>query len=187
MAELVSGIDWGSIADWVSGIGSLTAAIVAIWLAKRGERIKLRGYCGLRLIVGGGYREDVVTFSVTNVGTRATIISNISMHTGIYKKRHAILNSWNLPNSQPMPCPLSDGQTANWQVSNPLGTEWLVGLMHVETAHKPLVTSSWDVRTLRVRIHTNHGTDLVLKPEKGFREALLKLLAPAGGPPTRSV
>ncbi|MBO9740645.1 hypothetical protein J7432_16970 [Xanthomonas axonopodis pv. begoniae] len=106
MSELLAGIEWGSVADWVSGIGSLTAAIVAIWLAKRGERIKLRGYCGLRILIGGGHREDVVSFSVTNVGTRATVISNISVHTGMFKKKHAILNSCNLPNSSPLPCPL---------------------------------------------------------------------------------
>lgn len=47
------GITWGSIADWVSGLGSLFAGVIALYLARASERIRLNGYVGVRLAGGG--------------------------------------------------------------------------------------------------------------------------------------
>jgi hypothetical protein len=49
-----SAINWGSVADWVSGLGSFSAVIVALYLSRSAQRVRLRGYCGLRVILGGG-------------------------------------------------------------------------------------------------------------------------------------
>jgi hypothetical protein len=71
----MSDINWGSVADWVSGLGSLSAGIIALYLARASQRIRLKGYCGLRMIVGfGNTPQEVVSFVVTNVGTRSTVI-----------------------------------------------------------------------------------------------------------------
>lgn len=39
----MAGIQWGSVADWVSGIGSLSAAVVALYVALSARRIGYRG------------------------------------------------------------------------------------------------------------------------------------------------
>src|SRR5688572_27200040 len=86
-------VNWGSVADWVSGIGSLSAAIVALYVAHLSRRIHLTGYCGHRLILGGGGpREEIVSISVTNIGQRTTTISNVGMTVGYFAKRHAVIN-----------------------------------------------------------------------------------------------
>jgi hypothetical protein len=68
---LVTIVNWGSVADWVSGIGSLSAAIVALYIALFSQRVKLRGSCGRGLIIteGGGDRIDVLTISAINIET----------------------------------------------------------------------------------------------------------------------
>ena len=84
-------VNWGSVADWVSGLGSLSAAIVVLYLTRWSQSIRLRGYCGLRLLVGGdGPREELVFINVTNIGTRSTIVGNLGVRVGLVKKRFAI-------------------------------------------------------------------------------------------------
>jgi hypothetical protein len=34
--------DWGSIADWVAGVGSVSAVVVALWLSQKGDRDRRR-------------------------------------------------------------------------------------------------------------------------------------------------
>jgi hypothetical protein len=50
----IAEINWGSVADWVSGLGSLSSGVIALYLARASQRIRLKGYCGIRVIVGFG-------------------------------------------------------------------------------------------------------------------------------------
>src|SRR5262245_32639947 len=86
-------IDWGSLAAWVSGIGSLAAAVVALYVARFSQRIRLRGYCGRRLIVGRGQPQiDVLAVSVTNISLRPTEVIDIVFTCGIWRwKRHVLV------------------------------------------------------------------------------------------------
>jgi hypothetical protein len=85
-------VNWGSVADWVSGLGSVSAAIVALYLSRSAQRIKLRGYCGLRIrLAGESEPQELVFVSVTNIGNRATVICNLAIRTGVWKKRVAII------------------------------------------------------------------------------------------------
>lgn len=164
-------INWGSIADWVSGVGSLSAAAVALYLAKSAERIRLRGYCGLRVIVGQGFPQtDLFSISVTNVGTRATVVNNIGMQVGRLKKRYAVISMSESNISHGIPHALGDGQEGHWYV--PLGGEkkWLRDLCG------NFVKTPGDIKSLRFLVYTNHGFNVVLRPEKQFRDVLLKLL-----------
>jgi hypothetical protein len=84
----IADINWGSVADWVSGVGSLSAGIIALYLARASQRIRLKGYCGLRMSVGFGTTpQELVSFVVTNIGTRGTVVNNISMRVGRFKKK----------------------------------------------------------------------------------------------------
>lgn len=44
-------VNWASVADWVSGIGSFSAAIVALHVAQLSLRIEFDGYCGAETLV----------------------------------------------------------------------------------------------------------------------------------------
>jgi hypothetical protein len=168
-------INWGSVADWVSGIGALSAALVALYLARRSERIRLRAYCGFRLIVGAGIpKSEVLCVSATNVGTRTTIVNNIGMRVGRFKRRYALISMMPTAISAGIPQQLVDGQSVSWHI--PLDSErtWVKDLC------KTFVRSRSDARSLRFTIHTNHGLDITIVPEKPLIEAIEKLLSESG-------
>jgi hypothetical protein len=168
----LSEINWGSVADWFSGLGSLSAAMVALYLAKSAERIRLRGYCGLRVIVAQAMApQDKVFQSVTNFGTRATVINNISIRVGWFNRRHAIITVVKDQYSVGVPYTFSDGQEGHWGIPLDKDKKWLVDLID------GFVVTRSDVNSLRFFVHTNHGETLALRPEKPFRDAILELLA----------
>jgi hypothetical protein len=169
-------IDWGSVADWVSGIGSLTAAIVALYLARRSERIRLKGYAGIRsLFFPGVPTQEIFAVSATNVGTRSTVVNNIGMRVGRFqKKRRAVININPTQYSAGVPCSLADGQTANWHIPLDAQKTWIKDLCGA------IVKTKDDIRTLRFVVHTSHGDDLVLKPDETVTEILLAAIKGGG-------
>lgn len=168
-----SAINWGSVADWVSGLGSMSAGGIALYLARASERIRLRGFCGIRTMVGGGFEPvDMFFLSVTNVGMRSTVINNVSMRVGRFrKKRHAIITVVKDQSSVGVPYTVADGQDAYWGI--PLGenNRWIRDICD------GFILSPSDARTLRFRIHTNHGEVLTLKPEQEFVDTILHIHA----------
>lgn len=156
----------------VSGIGSLSAAAVALYLARKAEKIKLKGYCGLRVIIGQGMpRIDVVTVSVTNIGTRSTIVNNIGLQVGKgRKKRLAIITVAKGAYSVGVPFSLTDGQIASWSIQLDAEKSWIRDLC------KDFVTTKDDVDTLRFSIYTNHDENLLISPEDNLKKALLEAI-----------
>lgn len=169
-------INWGSVADWVSGIGALTAAVVALYLALRSERIRLKGHCGIMVLFFPGIpKQDVFAISATNVGTRNTIVNNIGMRVGRFKnKRQAVIGINATLYSAGVPHTLADGQTANWHIPLDAQKSWIKDL------YGTIVKTKDDVRTLRFVVHTTHGNDLVLKPNDSVRDVLLATLDGGG-------
>jgi len=164
-------ITWGSVADWVSGLGSMSAGIIALYLSRESQRIRLRGYCGLRVLVGGGGpKQDLVSISVTNIGTRATIVNNISIRAGLFKTRLAIITMPKDAFSVGIPYSLADGHEAHWGIPLDQNKSWLRDLC------KDFILNEHDVRTLRFRIHTSHGDFFTLKPEEPLLNAIIKIL-----------
>ncbi|MCK7548943.1 hypothetical protein ACFQGA_00350 [Marinobacter koreensis] len=165
----MAGIQWGSVADWVSGIGSLSAAVVALYVALSARRIRLQGYCGERIIVGPGQpKVDVFSISVTNISQRPTVITNIGFTFGIWRrKKHGIITFMPYQYGHGIPNALSDGETGNWNV--PLGEDrrWLVDIA------KQFSVSRFSVFTWRVQVHTSNGGTTTLRPEKNIRQSLL--------------
>ncbi len=166
-------IQWGSVADWVSGIGSFAAAATALYIAYSGRRIKLRGYCGERTVIGGGQpRTEVFTVCVTNVSQRPTVVTNIGFSFGMWRwKRNGIIMFVQDQFGHGIPKPLGDGETGHWSV--PLGqdNEWAKDLVSKFTP------SRWGVRTWRVHVYTSNGGTTTLRPEKAMRDLLLNVIA----------
>ena len=119
-------INWGSVADWVSGTGSLAAAVVALYIARFSQRVRLRGYCGHRIIVGLGQTKiDVFTVSVTNISQRPTMVTNIGFTCEIWRwKRYGIIGFTQDDISHGIPKALSDGESGNWNVRMGESNQW---------------------------------------------------------------
>jgi hypothetical protein len=166
-------VNWGSVADWVSGIGSLTASVVALYVALDSKRIKLRGYAGTRLIVGQGRpSREILAVSATNVSQRPTVISNISFTFSVWRwRRQGIVTFFESVDTHGIPKTLVDGETGSWHV--PLNGEsvWLS-----ELARKFPVTR-FDVWTWRFLVHTSNGGTTTFRAEKRLRTMFLEELS----------
>ena len=160
----------GSLADWVSGIGSLAAAVVALYVALDSQRIKLKGFCGHRVIVGGGQPPiDVLAISMTNTSQRPTVVTNIGFTFGALRwKKFGIITSMQDVISHGIPKPLSDGETGNWNVDLGKDEQWLKDLA------EQFSVTRFAVATWKITVHTSNGGTTTLRPEKHLRNALLK-------------
>ena len=167
----ICSINWGSVADWVSGLGSMAAVITALYLASLSQKIKLSGYCGIRLVVGtGGPQQELVFLSVTNIGSRTATISNIGMSVGRFKKRHAIITAAKDIYSDGLPVTLADGQVAKWGIPLNKDMQWIKELVG------GFVTTESDAHTLRFLVYPTHGAAKIIKPEQSLVEQILKAL-----------
>lgn len=172
-------MEWGSVANWVSGIGSLVASCVALFIAERGRRIKLDGYVGKRVMIGGGSpRTNVLAISVTNVGSRVAKISNVGMTYGGKRRRRAAIISVSIPDLEhpwlvcdKIPLSIEDGESANWFIYLGDDDKWIVDLVgpgHIET---------WtDVETLRFIVYTSQGHRKINRPDLELRQQLHELV-----------
>ncbi len=164
-------VNWGSVAEWVSGIGSLAAVITALYLASSSRRVRLDGYCGLRRSIGGGMPEaELLYINVRNIGSRSTIVNNIGIRIGLIKKRYAILAPPRDRYSDGIPKALGDGEEAHWAIVLDEEDTWVKKLC------KGFVKSGIDVWTLRFQIHTTNGGSTNIRPEKELRDKILKCL-----------
>jgi hypothetical protein len=62
-------MDWGSVADWVSGVGSISASVVALYLAgseRRASRERERPEISTSISLPGESGWGVVSMNVTN-------------------------------------------------------------------------------------------------------------------------
>lgn len=159
-------VNWGSVADWVSGIGSFSAALVALYVARSSQRVRLLGFCGSRLIVSRARDPiDVFAVSATNASQRPTIVTNISLTFGVWRwKRHGIMTFLQDDISHGIPKPLSDGETGSWNAR--MNDQWLKKLV------ENFELDNFSVETMKVLIHTSNGGVTVLRPEKGFRDKI---------------
>src|SRR5215213_9868069 len=69
---------WGVIGTWFSGIGSMLAVIVSLYLARRQDRVNLTVSAGIRQLVTPGERgapPKFVAIRVVNRGYRRVTVS----------------------------------------------------------------------------------------------------------------
>jgi hypothetical protein len=163
-------MEWGSIADWVSGIGSMSASIVALYLAKAANRIKLQAHFGVRVLIGPNTPEqDVVVFGVTNVGNRSTVVKSLGLRTGLFKKRYGYIAVEKNNISDVFPKALADGEEGNWSIYLHGQNNWLNEL------RDKFVSDRLDAWTLYLQIHTSNGGVINVRAEKGLRRKLMEI------------
>jgi hypothetical protein len=161
-------INWGSIADWVSGIASFSAVVTALYLSKEAQRIRLHGLCGHRkLFEQSRETRDLISIFVTNTGTRTTIIKSIGLRFGLLRKRYAFLKLQQDDLMDPIPRPLSDGEQAHWGIPLDAEQKWIDDLFLKDFARNWL-----DVETMVIQVHTTNGGTFSFRPEQPLRQMI---------------
>lgn len=165
-------VNWGSVADWVSGVGSLSAVVTALYLARSSQKVRLRGYCGHRLLVGaGGPTHELVSIVVTNVGNRSTVVSHVGLRVGLLRKRYAFITLVKDQFSEGIPRPLADGEQAHWGIPLDENRSWIADLC------KDFITTRLDVETMKIQIHTTNGGTTDIRPEEPLRKMILDVVS----------
>ena len=162
-------IDCGSVADWVSGIGSLAAAVVALYVAHSSQRVKIKGYFG-RVFVNLKPQNDMLVIAATNVSQRATAVANITFSHGYWRWKQSARVEFRKDMGDKLPAPITDGESGRWYIPMENLDQWVGSLIDT------LNMTRLSVVTFRVEILTTNGGKTTVWPEKGFRDILETLV-----------
>ena len=159
---------WTVVGTWFTGLATFVAALVALYLARRGEKVRLRIFVGVRLVMRGDGSPGTpyVCFDVTNVGERPVVITTVGWVIGKRKaRRYCIQILEGFPWKQ-CPAELTHGQ----------GTKFMVGLSGTPDWTKEFATSfvnePQQLKTLRAQIFTSVGQTFEIQPERSLIDRL---------------
>lgn len=163
---------WNAVGTWLAGIATFTAVVLSLYLARRGDRIRLKSYAGLRVVVRGDGTptEEHLDIGVTNLGDRAVTVTTVGWAVGKGKQRRFCIQDVSGSWTHQYPRKLEHGEHANFMVSFKQTENWLT-----EFANGFLnPISDRDMKTLVAQVHTSTGQTVEVKPETGLLERLEK-------------
>lgn len=99
--------NWNTFAPWLSGIGSLSAVIVSLWLVRRDKYIRLMVETGY--VPNSFMNTPAVRVTVTNIGTRKANITEIYLKAGALRPVMDVPLPLQLRNAPVLPASLDDG------------------------------------------------------------------------------
>ncbi|HTL99417.1 MAG TPA: hypothetical protein VL181_11505 [Holophagaceae bacterium] len=154
---------WNVIGTWVAGLSTLAAVVVALYLAGRSERIRLKVHVGLREIVEGDGTpsKEHLSFEVTNLSDRPITINAVGWAIGRGKRRRFAMQPTSGRFTSQYPKELTYGKQANFMVAFANTPNWpkdfVIGFVRDSS-----------LKTLVAQVHTSVGTIIEVKPEKGL-------------------
>jgi hypothetical protein len=174
---------WVAIGTWVAGLGTLAAVIVALFLAIRIEKVRLKVHVGLRVVAlgDGSPFQRHLAISVTNLGERPVTIDTVGWAVGERKRRRFAIQPVSGPFTSQYPIELAHGKMASFMVSFLVTPNWrreFAAEFVKDLTNKSLKTSV-------AQIHTSVGQTAEVHPENDLLEALKTAVknwaSPAGG------
>ena len=159
------------LGTWLAGVGTLVAAGVALWLARRAEKVKLEVHVGVRALVFGGGRpiEECLAIHVTNLGERPVTIVSVGWCVGKGRNKRFAMDP---SASNECPKKLEYGETKIFTMSFAESPSWIrefsTGFVQIPTRKH--------IKTLRAQIHTSVSYTENVIPEENF----LKKIEEAG-------
>ena len=161
---------WMVVGTWVAGVATLAAVIVALYLARRGESVRLKVHVGYRIVVigDGSPFQEHVAISVTNLGDRAITVNSVGWAIGKGRARRHCLQPVSGPFTMQYPVELSHGKSADFLVSLSATPHWL---REFATGFVQDL-SDRSLETLVAQIHTSVGKTVDVKPEPDLVQRL---------------
>ncbi len=166
---------WNAVGTWVAGFGTLTAVIVALYLARRSERVRANCNVGIMVTYAGDGTpaEEHLGFTVTNLGMQPLTINSIGWRIGKGKSARYCIQPVRGQNTANYPKVLAHGEQAAFLVSFTTMPNW----------PKDFATgfiedlSEENLRTLRAQVHTSVGKTIDVVPAHNVLEILRKAVA----------
>jgi len=164
---------WNAVGTWVAGIATLCAVLVSLHLARRSERIRIRGSAGIRLITEGDGTpaEQHVQISAVNHGDRVVIVNSVGWRVGKRDDTRFCIQPVSGRWTQDYPKQLAHGEQASFLVSFKATPEWPTHFARTFVRD----ISDKNLKTLRALIYTSLGQTIEVVPEpdllKKLREA----------------
>lgn len=155
-----------ALGSWVAGAGSLAAVGVALWLARRVEKVKLDAWVGHRVLVRAGTKAECLGINVTNLGERPVTISSIGWIIGHGKGRRVCFQQ--IPQSSPTNYPkrIEYGEEAMFLVD-----DFSTWASYFKSGFLEEFNDR-DLKTLRLQVHTSVGHIENVVPENGLLDRL---------------
>ena len=157
---------WNVVGTWFAGLATLAAVIAALYLARKAERVNLRVFVGIQVVLGNGSpRERYISIEVTNLGDRPVTVRTVGWAVGKGKKRKVCVQPVSGPYTAQHPIELAHGKSANFMVSLHLMPNWLS-----EVASEFIRDT--DIRTFVAQVHTSVGSIVEAKPIPDLVESI---------------
>lgn len=166
---------WVAVGTWLAGLATLAATVVALRLARQGQRIQLKVHVGIReLYVGDGTpAQDHVCIDVTNLGDRPVTVNTVGWAVGKGKRRKYCIQPTSGRYTSQYPVELAHGKNAKFMVSFTDTPSWA---NHFATGFIENL-SERSLKSLVAQVHTSVGTTIETKPESGLLELLRSQIA----------
>ena len=167
----------GALGTWVAGIGSLLAVVVALWLARRDSRVRLKCRATQIMFVGGKPPSGwVLEVRVTNAGARRVVIDRIEWRSGHGRKAKRSFQLFSHSSSDRFPKALEHGETAIFRDSTEGGRLF-------DRLARALVDpgKGRPAKSVRVVIGTSVGHVETVRPEQVLLNSLEQAAANPSG------
>lgn len=169
-------LDWqfvNSFAPWFSALGTISAVIVALYLARRDKQIRLHIAAGHRVILSQGQEgppPQYLAIRITNIGYRDVLITGIGWRIGLFKKSYAVQTIPRDGISSALPIRMQDGDEACYYLPLFSDTEWLKQFIQ-----KMLFPSlQWNLNFTYVQVFTSVGKVFEAPIECGLKKRIIE-------------
>jgi hypothetical protein len=160
-----------TFAPWLSAIGTISAVIFSLYLARRDRNVRLKITAGHRLIVTPGTigpHPEYLVINVVNIGHREARLINIAWKVGLLHKEYGVIVRFDSLSS-PMPTQLKDGEEANYILPLDMKADWIQNFIKGFLFPFHRIRS----RFIKVEVRTSIGKNFTQKIERGLRKILL--------------
>lgn len=166
---------FNALGAWVAAIGTISAVIVALYLARLDRIIRIRLSVGHRLVGTGSditKYQDNCSIKAVNMSARKVTLTGVGWRVGFLKKRiyEQILSMPPYPST--MPITLGDGEEATWHIpfrSMDKHPDWIDTFPREVLGKHP----HWASKSLKIFVYTSVGKPIVSSVEKPLRERLV--------------
>ncbi|MFT5726214.1 MAG: hypothetical protein ACI8PB_000332 [Desulforhopalus sp.] len=163
---------------WFAAIGTISAVIVALYLARLDRIVRVRLSVGHRLVGTGSVvaeYQDHCSIRAVNKGSRKVTITGVGWRVGFFKKRFydQILSIPPYPST--MPITLADSEEATWLIpfnSIDEPRNWINNFPREILGKHPY----WASKSIRILVYTSVGKTIIAPIEKPLRDMLINKL-----------